>query len=143
MATSECEQFRCALKDIANHVHFILSPYDRVRCVEWCRKLINIPEDTIEQCKLKNEYVQLLRIQVRNRFLHGPFAKPPCENENVKPLAEALGQLLAQNIPILPPSGPIQPALHHKSPDGRAYVSVKQLPGGGVFCYMAVTPDCS
>lgn len=42
--------------------------------------------------------MQLLRIQVRNRFLHGPFAKPPCENENVKPLAEALGQLLAQNV---------------------------------------------
>lgn len=44
-------------------------------------------------------------------------------------------------IPYLPKIGPINPILHHKSPDGRAYVSAKQIPGGGVFCYMAVSPD--
>lgn len=37
--------------------------------------------------------------------------------------------------------GPINPVLHHKSPDGRAYISAKQIPGGGVLCYMAVSPD--
>lgn len=31
--------------------------------------------------------------------------------------------------------------LHHRSPDGRAFVSAKQIPGGGVLCYMAVSPD--
>ncbi|KAJ8939649.1 hypothetical protein NQ318_012082, partial [Aromia moschata] len=46
---------------------------DRVRCVEWARKLASLSDDDLEACKLKNEYVQLLRIQVRNKFLHGPF----------------------------------------------------------------------
>lgn len=89
---------------------------------------------------MKNEYAQLLRIQVRNNFLHGPFVDPPPEHKMCC-LAECLGNIMAKQIPNLPRVGPVSPILHHKSPDGRAYISVKQIPGGGVFCYMAVSPD--
>lgn len=44
-------------------------------------------------------------------------------------------------IPDLPKAGPISPSVIHKSPDGRAYISIKKVPGNGVLCYMAVTPD--
>lgn len=43
--------------------------------------------------------------------------------------------------PTLPRAGPISPFFLHKSKDGRAYISAKQIPGGGVFCYMAVSPE--
>lgn len=97
-------------------------------------------------CKIRNEYAQLLRIQVRNNFLHSPFINPPPQQSNGKPnqltpMAECLGQLIAKEIEILPKCGPIAPVIHHKSPDGRAYISIKQIPDGGVLCYMAVSPD--
>lgn len=44
-------------------------------------------------------------------------------------------------IPYISKTGPIAPMLHHRSPDGRAFVSARQIPGGGVMCYMAVSPD--
>ena len=44
-------------------------------------------------------------------------------------------------IPDLPRAGQISPTVIHKSPDGRAYVSIKKVPGNGVLCYMAVAPD--
>lgn len=109
--------------------------------MEWCRKLSSLSDEDLESAKIKNEYAQLLRIQVRHKFLHGPFLEPPLEMGRLCSLNECLGNLMAKQIPYLPRIGPINPTLHHKSPDGRAYVSAKQIPGGGVFCYMAVSPD--
>lgn len=131
-----------------------------MRCVEWCRKLANLQEEDLEAAKIKNEYAQFLRIQVCHKFLHGPFVNPPPVSGKLCSLSECLGNLMANQvntsphiifknnlflnkfqIPYLPRVGPLAPILHHKSPDGRAYVSAKQVPGGGVFCYMAVSPD--
>ncbi|KAL3272757.1 hypothetical protein HHI36_014218 [Cryptolaemus montrouzieri] len=135
-------EFKNALRDIATHAHFLDSPFDRVRCAEWIRKLISLSEDNLETSKIRNDYAQLLRIQVRNRLIHGPFASPPPENHiGLCPLAESLGTLIGKQIPLLPRTGQIQPILHHKSPDGRAYISAKQITGGGVFVYMAVSPE--
>ncbi|CAH1995766.1 unnamed protein product [Acanthoscelides obtectus] len=141
MGTKDITEFRNALKDIANHSHSLESPFDRVRCVEWCRMLSGLSDDDLESCKRKNEYIQLMRIQVRNQFLHGPFVNPPPDSGKLVNLAECLGNLMANQIPYLPRMGPISPILQHKSPDGRAYISAKQIPGAGVFCYMAVSPD--
>ncbi|XP_057665958.1 uncharacterized protein LOC130899830 [Diorhabda carinulata] len=136
----ESEEYKNAIKDIASHSHQLESPFDRVRCVEWCRKLAGLSDEDLESCKLKNEYAQFLRIQARHKFLHGPFTSPPPDGK-LSTLSECLGNLMAQQIPYLPRVGPLCPVIHHKSPDGRAYVSTKQIPGGGVFCYMAVSPD--
>ncbi|XP_025833818.1 uncharacterized protein LOC108743388 [Agrilus planipennis] len=140
MGTRDNNEFKDAIRDIAVHAPNLANPYDRVRCSEWARKLASIPDDKIEFSKLRNEYAQFLRIQVRNNFLHGPFMIPPPDT-NLCPLAECLGNMMAQKIPYLPRTGPIAPMLHHRSPDGRAFVSAKQIPGGGVFCYMAVSPE--
>ncbi|XP_044759321.1 uncharacterized protein LOC123317036 [Coccinella septempunctata] len=142
MSGRENAEFKNALRDIATHAHFLSSPFDRVRCAEWVRKLISLPDDNLDTAKIRNEYAQLLRIQVRNRLIHGPFASPPPDsNVGLCSLPEALGSMIGQQIPFLPRTGRIQPVLHHKSPDGRAYISAKQIPGGGVFVYMAVSPD--
>ncbi|XP_066262292.1 uncharacterized protein [Euwallacea similis] len=140
MSSKEAEEFRNALLDISSHMVKLDCPFDRVRCAEWARKLASIPDDYLETSKIKNEYAQLLRIQVRNKCVHGPFEHPPPRGA-LSPLAEYLGNIVCKEVSFLPKMGPISPVLHHKSPDGRAYVSVKQIPGGGVLCYMAVSPD--
>ncbi|XP_066140561.1 uncharacterized protein [Euwallacea fornicatus] len=140
MGSNEAEEFRNALLDISSHMIKLDCPFDRVRCAEWARKLASIPDDHLEASKIKNEYAQLLRIQVRNKCVHGPFEHPP-PGGVLSSLSECLGNIICKEVPFLPKMGPISPVLHHKSPDGRAYVSVKQIPGGGVLCYMGVSPD--
>lgn len=135
------KEFKLALRDIAAHAPKLNNAYDRVRCSEWVRKLASLPDEDLESAKIRNEYIQFLRIQVRNRFLHGPFTTPPPDTPALCPFSEYVGNMMATQIPYLPRTGPIQPMIHHKSPDGRAFVSVRQIPGGGVLCYMAVSPD--
>ncbi|KAJ8977762.1 hypothetical protein NQ317_001126 [Molorchus minor] len=118
MGARDSVEFTNALGDVAQYSHMLESPFDRVRCVEWTRKLASLPDDCLESCKIKNEYLQLLRIQVRNKFLHGPFVTPPPEDQKLCTLSECLGNLMAKQIPYLPRVGPISPILHHKSPDG-------------------------
>ncbi|XP_017773737.1 PREDICTED: uncharacterized protein LOC108560622 [Nicrophorus vespilloides] len=141
MSTQDNSEFKFALRDIALHAPSLPNTYDRVRCSEWARKLAGMPDDDLESSKTRNEYIQFLRIQVRNNFLHGPFLYPPPENQPLSCLSEHLGNMLSKQIPYLPRTGPIAPMVHHRAPDGRAFISVKQIPGGGVLCYMAVSPD--
>lgn len=44
-------------------------------------------------------------------------------------------------VPSLPPMGPINVYMKHWSPDGRAYVAIKPIPGKGVLTYLSVTPQ--
>lgn len=109
-------EFKKALRDIAGHASKLANPYgkfyiifpdcikillnkqDRVRCSEWARKLASLPDDNLESSKIRNEYIQFLRIQVRNNFLHGPFLAPPPDSSTLSPLAENLGNLMAQQV---------------------------------------------
>lgn len=69
-----------------------------MRCSEWARKLASLSDDKLEESKIRNEYAQFLRIQVRNSFLHGPFKQPPPEDKGLCPLPECLGNLMAQQV---------------------------------------------
>ncbi|XP_073974365.1 uncharacterized protein isoform X1 [Rhodnius prolixus] len=138
--TDDQNELKNAVRDIACSAMFLESEFDRVRCCEWVRKLTSISSNDVEAAKLKNDYIQYLRLIVRGGILHSIFLKNPPSGD-LKPLAEVLGATLANNIPTLPEMGPIAPYLTHKSPDGRAYISIKSIPGNGVFCYMAVGPD--
>ncbi|RZC34071.1 uncharacterized protein BDFB_008314 [Asbolus verrucosus] len=138
MGTRDHQEFKNALRDIAQHAHKLNSPFDRVRCAEWVRKLTSLPDDNLEACKIRNEYAQFLRIQVCNNFLHVPFlTNPPNDTQTLVSLPERLGNWMSDEIPDLPKAGPISPVIHHRSPDGRAYVAAKQIPGG-VLCYLAI-----
>lgn len=99
------EEFKYALKDIGNNsfklesqfgivlhfifqkpsynidtndtVHYYLKNVDRVRCTEWLHKLVMLPDDSLENIKIRNEYAQYLRIMIRAGVLHGLFAESP------------------------------------------------------------------
>lgn len=70
---------------------------DRVRCSEWVKKLVGLPDDNLEMAKIRNEYIQFLRIQVRNKFLHGPFTELPPAND-LCPFSEFIGNMLAEQV---------------------------------------------
>lgn len=114
MGTKSNREFKHALMDVVEHAPLLQTPYgnnfyllirklrgnflDRVRCSEWCRKLASVSDDTLDSSQIKNEYMQFLRIQVRNHFLHGPFKCPPPEQNDLSPLAECLGNMMAQQV---------------------------------------------
>ncbi|KAK7791143.1 hypothetical protein R5R35_008575 [Gryllus longicercus] len=134
-------EFDAALREVAAvGAVTLVSPYDRVRVTEWLRKLHAQPGDSEEAARRRNEYAQLLRIMATRGIVHGIYMKPPPEGP-LPPLAESLGEELRALIPQLPRGGPVAPALMHRSPDGTAFLAAQRAPGGGVLCYMAVTPD--
>ncbi|EEB13016.1 hypothetical protein Phum_PHUM219200 [Pediculus humanus corporis] len=137
MSENDKDEFKNAIRQIGFSSMNLDNPYDRVRISEWVRKLVAIDDDSCENIKKKNEYIQYLKIQVANSCLQLPFTKPP-PSANLPSLPELLGTLVCEKIPGLPKPGPIAPAIIHKSPDGRAYISIKHVPGDGVLCYMAV-----
>ncbi|XP_014286588.1 centrosomal protein of 112 kDa [Halyomorpha halys] len=140
MSCKDVEEFQVAVKEIAYTSLNLASEYDRVRCAEWVRKLSGIATDNLEACKVRNDYIQYLKITLRSGLLHGIFMHLPPEGD-LKPLAEHLGQEIVKLIPSLSDVGPIAPFMKYQSQDGKAYVSIKKIGGKGVFCYMAVSPD--
>lgn len=62
---------------------------DRVRCAEWVRKLCGISTNNLEDCKVRNDYIQYLKITLRSGLLHGIFMHLPPEGD-LKPLSEHL-----------------------------------------------------
>ncbi|XP_071445050.1 uncharacterized protein [Hetaerina americana] len=134
------EEFAHAIRDITREALHLESIHDRVRCIAWIEKLIDIPDRENGLTKLKNDYIQYLRLMVKGRQLHGPFIHMPPDNDLV-PLPEKLGNEMSETIPELPRMGPIAPIITHQSKDGRAHLSAQRIPGGGIFCYLAVSPD--
>ncbi|XP_015595349.1 uncharacterized protein LOC107267782 [Cephus cinctus] len=133
-------EFKEALREIAQRVAHFNSPYDRVRIVEWSRRLAGIPDDTIDEAKNRNDYIQLLKIMTRGGRLHGVFLKSPPEND-IPPLAEAMANFLCDLCPELPRAGPIEPIVSRRTPDGCAYIAFRKIPDKGLLCYMAVSTD--
>ncbi|KAG8234209.1 hypothetical protein J437_LFUL013806 [Ladona fulva] len=109
-------------------------------CTEWICKLLEMSGDEKDMIKIKNDYIQYLKIMVGEAVLHGPFTHMPPELY-LLPLPEYLGKLMKDSIPELPRNGPIAPVISHSSQDGRACLSAQKIPGGGMFFYMAVSPD--
>ncbi|XP_063990604.1 uncharacterized protein LOC135169481 [Diachasmimorpha longicaudata] len=135
------EEFRNSMVEIASRVIHVASPYDRVRIVEWCRRLAGISSDNINDAKKRNDYIQLLKIMVRGGRLHGIF-RQSLPGEKIPPLGEAIGINLIEEVSKdLPRPGPIAPVISKKTPDGSAYIAINKIQDKGFLCYMAVTPD--
>lgn len=113
------------------------APASRVNLAEWVRRLGERDLDAV----LRHEYVNYLRILVRNGVLHGPFRRPPPPAALLAPLGETLCNDMCDKIPELPRAGAMQPYLMHRTADGAAYLAAKSIPGKGVFCYVAVNPN--
>ena len=127
-------EFQAAMRALAHEAPLLDSPEARVRVAEWARTLHHVPDRAVAA-----ETLQYLRLMVRHGVLHGPFLHPPPPPERVAPLAEALCNELAA-LAGLPRAGPMRPLLSHRTPDGSAYLAAQELPGRGLFCYLAVSP---
>lgn len=79
---------------------------DRVRVCEWIRKLRGLRSDKYEEAKMKNEYMQFLRVSLAGEYhvLMKPFSLPP-PSVNIIPLAECIANKTADAIPDLPRCG--------------------------------------
>lgn len=64
---------------------------DRVRCTEWVHKLAMLPDDSLENIKIRNDYAQYLRIMLRAGVLHGIFSNSP--PTTLMPFPEAMVRL--------------------------------------------------
>lgn len=69
------------------------------------RKLRGLRSDKYEEAKMKNEYMQFLRVSLAGEYhvLMKPFSLPP--PENLIPLAECIANKTADAIPDLPRCG--------------------------------------
>lgn len=137
--------YKLTLKELSKCTANLNDPIIRVKVIQWIRKLTSIKINENSKFPQNNNllnYLQYLNIIIKSGFsnLLPPFDVPPHDGDLV-PLEEVLVNNMAAQIPELPRAGPIQPVLCHKSEDGRATIEVKKSPEGGVFCYMAVTPD--
>lgn len=128
--------FRCQLALI-----FCSIPIDRMRVCEWLRKLKELRNDKYEEARMKNEYMQYLKMSLTGEYvvLTKPFSMVP-PNQLV-PFAECIANKTCDVIPNLPRCGKLQPILCHKSDDNRAYMCIKRTPDNGILCYMAVAPE--
>ncbi|KAG5675768.1 hypothetical protein PVAND_005644 [Polypedilum vanderplanki] len=145
LRTVKSEQYAKEFKDAANETMFnavhLKSPNDRIRVCEWLRKLKELRNDKYEEVKMKNEYMQYLKMSLTGEYkiLTKPFSSAP--PKQLVPFAECIANKTCDAIPELPRSGPIQPILCHKSEDNRAFITIKRTPDNGVICYMAVAPE--
>uniref|UniRef100_A0A8D8ZEQ4 DUF4485 domain-containing protein n=1 Tax=Cacopsylla melanoneura TaxID=428564 RepID=A0A8D8ZEQ4_9HEMI len=89
MCTQDNQEFRNAMREISFYAIRLKSEFDRVRCVEWVRKLLSMNDVCLNQARIQNNYAQYLNMMVKSGFLHGLYHKPPPPGP-LRPLLEAL-----------------------------------------------------
>lgn len=84
----------------------IISISERVRLVEWVRKLNTLQDNVLDEVRMKNEYAQYLRMCLKSeiKILPKPFSSPPPKTVLV-PLAEFLGNVIAEKCQNVPRTG--------------------------------------
>ncbi|KAF5293495.1 hypothetical protein FQA39_LY02980 [Lamprigera yunnana] len=113
---------------------------DRQKVIRWMKKLSNCNR-TINEMKLRNDFMYYLLLHVQNGELHPPFN----ENPPSGPLP-ALAHLLTGGTEVPDDEGAWadsafgkqKPMLYQHSPDGGAFLAAQPIPRCGAFCYLAV-----
>lgn len=79
---------------------------ERVRICLWIERLNMLRNDDLEQVRMKNEYIQYMRVCLQNNVgvLPAPFSSPPPQAVLV-PLPELLANLTADAHPNIPRTG--------------------------------------
>lgn len=88
---------------------------DRVKCVEWIRKLVPMVSETLKTVTLRNEYAQFMKICLMNesQVLSRPFSSFP-PKEKLVPLPECLANLTADDCLNVPRTGEVLLGLLNK-----------------------------
>ncbi|XP_055603879.1 uncharacterized protein LOC129752113 [Uranotaenia lowii] len=120
----------------------IPGPTDRVRVTEWIRKLKDTHSENLAHPRVVPEYLEYLKLLLSQSPIYfvDPFKKLPPKQPGLVPLAEALGNSLADQCPYLPRTGKVAPVLLHRSGNDSASISVQREADGNVVCYMAISP---
>ena len=75
--------------------------------MEWIRKIYELPPNILKNARIRNEYIQYLKIQLSSDpvFLMRPFKNRPLSSSDLVPLPEALGNIVADDCPFLQKTG--------------------------------------
>ncbi|KAL1488655.1 hypothetical protein ABEB36_014455 [Hypothenemus hampei] len=94
---------------------------------------------SIEEMKLRNDFMYYLVVNIQQGELLPPFTEPPPQS----PLPD-ITHLLPGGV-VSPPlddwgekSQSHKPMLYENSPDGGAFLAAQPVPRCGAFCYLAV-----
>ncbi|KAJ8933848.1 hypothetical protein NQ314_013770 [Rhamnusium bicolor] len=98
---------------------------DRQKAVKWMKKLTTCNR-SIEEMKLRNDFMYYLVVNIQQGELHPPFT----ENPPTSPLPNIANLLVS--------AGGRKPMLYENSPDGGAFLAAQPVPRCGAFCYLAV-----
>ncbi|CAH1116287.1 unnamed protein product [Phaedon cochleariae] len=116
-------------------------PEDRQKAVKWMKKLATCNR-SIEEMKLRNDFMYYLVVNIQQGELQPPFT----DNPPTSPLPN-IANLLPGGIAEVEtnemgePSSTQQtkkPMLYENSPDGGAFLAAQPVPRCGAFCYLAV-----
>ncbi|ENN81696.1 uncharacterized protein LOC109546522 [Dendroctonus ponderosae] len=114
---------------------------DRQKAVRWMKKLATCNR-SLEERKLRNDFMYYLVVNIQQGELQPPFTEPPptsplpdiahllpggVTEENQDEWGDKTGQ-----------GGPKPPMLYDHSPDGGAFLAAQPVPRCGAFCYLAV-----
>ncbi|EFA08209.1 uncharacterized protein LOC103313929 [Tribolium castaneum] len=117
---------------------------DKTRATRWMKKLSTCNR-TLNEIKLRNDFMYYLIVNIQNGELQPPFN----ENPPQKPLpsiahllpggaeAEARDEAAAFEKMEETTAGR-KPMLYENSPDGGAFLAAQPIPRCGAFCYLAV-----
>ncbi|XP_019867039.1 uncharacterized protein LOC109596028 [Aethina tumida] len=113
---------------------------DRQKVVRWMRKLAS-SNRTVQEMKLRNDFMYYLISNIQRGFLEAPFTDHPPTSPlpNISNLLPGVGvddpDVTFDNKDG---TGGKMPMLYENSPDGGAFLAAQPVPRCGAFCYLAV-----
>nr|CAI5870261.1 unnamed protein product [Callosobruchus analis] len=113
---------------------------DRQRAVKWMKKLTTCNR-SIEEMKLRNDFMYYLVINIQQGELQPPFTEnpPTAQLPNIAHLLPGgIAEVEVDEFGEQQPSSANKPMLYENSPDGGAFLAAQPVPRCGAFCYLAV-----
>ncbi|XP_067005638.2 uncharacterized protein [Anabrus simplex] len=119
---------------------------DRTCVMKWLNKLSNCNR-SIDEMRLRNDFMYYLVLNVQNGELRPPFnSNPPAGKLQAQLLpggTDVIKKETSSSHPCLMKETGKQkqdrPVIYQNSPDGGAFLAAQPIPRCGAFCYLAVT----
>ncbi|CAH1108240.1 unnamed protein product [Psylliodes chrysocephalus] len=110
---------------------------DRQKAVKWMKKLTNCNR-SIEEMKLRNDFMYYLVVNIQQGQLQAPFTEnpPPSALPSIAHLLPGGTADMEDTEESRQPT--MKPMLYENSPDGGAFLAAQPVPRCGAFCYLAV-----
>ncbi|XP_030745203.1 uncharacterized protein LOC115874245 [Sitophilus oryzae] len=113
---------------------------DRQKAVRWMKKLATCNK-SIEEMKLRNDFMYYLVVNIQQGELQPPFTDPPPASalpDIAHLLPGGVAEVDLEEWREHAAGGTKKPMLYENSPDGGAFLAAQPIPRCGAFCYLAV-----